>query len=389
MTFDTGTFGAACQHGAKPRERVEIQEEEEDVDTVQEKMRQAEQLELEKKIRALRARKEKENREAKRQQQQKQTRAKKAQASRTAGGPRTLNSVSIRPLPLPSPSPQPTNTDSNTLPHSQIGKSGEPAKRGKVRVNPVTGALEAVADTKDDTNYVREGCMRIHKKYMGAAVAAGLGGGNGMYGHIGGVRGMLNSSKNTGTRPRDGPTGSRHASAAFKNDKGSMITTKAVRQGGTTIHTVSTKMANPNRKKLARNPKFNRRGAGACDLGGNPIHGDQKRRSNIKTGVAGRTKSVRSTGGKMKGLRKEPQSYGQMKGVVNTMGGATSAASQRYQANKQNQGGKFGSGSSVVNEKPRRQVMATSNTLGGGSKAKSREEMRAARLAAMEKRFGK
>lgn len=362
MTFDTGTFGAACQHGAKPRERVEIQEEEEDVDTVQEKMRQAEQLELEKKIRALRARKEKENREAKRQQQQKQTRAKKAQASRTAGGPRTLNS---------------------------IGKSGEPAKRGKVRVNPVTGALEAVADTKDDPNYVREGCMRIHKKYMGAAVAAGLGGGNGMYGHIGGVRGMLNSSKNTGTRPRDGPTGSRHASAAFKNDKGSMITTKAVRQGGTTIHTVSTKMANPNRKKLARNPKFNRRGAGACDLGGNPIHGDQKRRSNIKTGVAGRTKSVRSTGGKMKGLRKEPQSYGQMKGVVNTMGGATSAASQRYQANKQNQGGKFGSGSSVVNEKPRRQVMATSNTLGGGSKAKSREEMRAARLAAMEKRFGK
>ena len=95
MTFDTGTFSAACKPGAKPRERVELPEEEEDVDTVQEKIRQAEQLELEKKIRAARARKEKENREAKRQQMQKHVQAKKAQASRTAGGPRTLNSVSI------------------------------------------------------------------------------------------------------------------------------------------------------------------------------------------------------------------------------------------------------------------------------------------------------
>ena len=68
---------------------------------------------------------------------------------------------------------------------------------------------------------------------MNAAVEAGLGGGNGMYGHIGALNKELNSSRNTGRRPRDGPRGgSIHAAASSSgrhSGKGSMITTKQTR----------------------------------------------------------------------------------------------------------------------------------------------------------------
>jgi hypothetical protein len=49
--------------------------------------------------------------------------------------------------------------------------------RTAVRVNPVTGKMEAVTDEKDGLK--RDGCMRLPSKYLTAALDAGLGGANG------------------------------------------------------------------------------------------------------------------------------------------------------------------------------------------------------------------
>ena len=242
MTFDTGTFSNACKPGAKPRERIE--DDEPVVDSITEKVNRAERLKKEKENRRLRQEKAKDDRK-------KQEMRKRQQQKRTEGGPQTLGK-GIR--------------------GSATGSGDKKVPRGKVRVNPVTGALETITQDNDDPNYVREGCMRIHKKYMNAAVEAGLGGGSGMYGHIGAIKKELNSSRNSGSRPRDGPRGgSRHAAASSSgrhSSKGSMITTKQTRVGGTTIHSISTKTKDPRRQKLQRNPNFDRRSAGACDLGG-------------------------------------------------------------------------------------------------------------------------
>ena len=140
MTFDTGTFSSACKPGAKPREKIE--DDEPVVDSITEKVNRAERLSKEKENRRLRQAKAKEDRK-------RQTMRKKQQEKRTDGGPQTLGK-GLR------------------------GTSDKKVPRGKVRVNPVTGALETITQDNDDPNYVREGCMRIHKKYMNAAVEAGL-----------------------------------------------------------------------------------------------------------------------------------------------------------------------------------------------------------------------
>ena len=367
MTFDTGTFANACKPGAKPRERVE--DELPVTDTITEKVNRAERLA-----------KEKENRRIKqaqaKQARKKQEMRKKQEQKRTEGGPQPLGK-GIR--------------------GSSTGSSDKKVPRGKVRVNPVTGALETITQSNDDPNYVREGCMRIHKRYMNAAVEAGLGGGNGMYGHIGALNKELNSSRNTGRRPRDGPRGgSIHAAASSSgrhSGKGSMITTKQTRVGGTTIHSISTKTKDPTRQKLKRNPNFNRRAAGACDLGGNPVQKNMgsRTKSNIKTAIGGKTRSVKSTSSR-KSTRSEPKSYGQMKGVINTIGGATSSSTQRYQAKKQNNEFNGGGSTVVQSSKPRRQ--SVTRTLGGGNTTggnKKNDGMtdRERRAAFFEKKFGK
>jgi hypothetical protein len=271
---------------------------------------------------------------------------------------------------------------------SSSSSSSEPAKpRGRVRVNPVTGALVAVSDNTNDGK-VQEGCLRLDKKYMSGALAAGLGGGNGMYGHIGTIQKTFNSKSNTGGRPRNGPSYGREAAAAStgrSTGKGSMSRVMATKVGGTTVHSITSKTSNPSRKNLKRNPNFNRRSGGACDLGGNPIRGDQKRppKNNVKRMVQGRSSSVKSNGGSGNGYLKS-------KGVVATLGGATSASTQRYQDKKaqEKEAGRrserLGSRSS---NKPRRQ--GESNTLGGASSAAPKGNaaaLRAARLAALERR---
>ena len=169
-----------------------------------------------------------------------------------------------------------------------------------------------------------------------------------------------------------------------------MITTKQTRVGGTTIHSISTKTKDPTRQKLKRNPNFNRRAAGACDLGGNPIQKNMgsRTKSNIKTAVGGKTRSVKSTSSRSS-TRNEPKSYGQMKGVINTIG-ATSSSTQRY---RQKQNNEFnGGGSTVVqSSKPRRQ--SVTRTLGGGNTTGGNKNDgmtdRERRAAFFEKKFGK
>ena len=271
------------------------------------------------------------------------------------------------------------------------GTSGTATRepRGRVRVNPVTGALIAVADNANDGK-VQEGCLRLDKKYMSAALAAGLGGGKGMYGHIGGVTGMLNSKSNTGGRPGNGPSYSRNSAAAAtgrSTGKGSMSRVMATKVGGTTVHSITSKTSNPSRQKLKMNPNFNRaarRSAGACDLGGNPIRGDQKRKNNVKRMVQGRSSSVNaSSSGSGNGYLKS-------KGVVATLGGATSASTQNYQDKKAQekeagrQSERLGNRKST---KPRRQ--GVSKALGGGTSSAPKGDasaLRAARLAALERR---
>ena len=50
--------------------------------------------------------------------------------------------------------------------------------RTAVKINPVTGKMEAVNDENDGMK--RDGCMRLPSKYLTAALDAGLGGSNGV-----------------------------------------------------------------------------------------------------------------------------------------------------------------------------------------------------------------
>ena len=258
--------------------------------------------------------------------------------------------------------------------------------RGRVRVNPVTGALMAVEDNGNDGK-VQEGCLRLDKKYMSAALAAGLGSGKGMYGHIGTIQQTFNSRSNTGSRPSNGPSYSREAAAAAtgrSTGKGSMSRVIATKVGGTTVHSITSKTSNPSRQKLKRNPNFNRRSGGACDLGGNPIRGDQKRppKNNVKRMVQGRTKS--NSGGS------SSSSYLKSKGVVATLGGATSASTQNYQDKKAKEQEAARRAERLADRKPNKpRRQAVTKTLGGASFAAPNGDaaaLRAARLAALERR---
>ena len=116
------------------------------------------------------------------------------------------------------------------------------------------------------------------------------------------------------------------------------------------------------------------------------------KKSNIKTAVGGKTRSVKSTKGRSS-IRNEPKSYGQMKGVINTIGGATSSKTQRYQAQKQNNEFNGGGSSVVQSSKPRRQsvtrTLGTGNTTGTTKKANDGMSDRERRAAFFEKKFGK
>jgi hypothetical protein len=279
-----------------------------------------------------------------------------------------------------------SNTGSSSSGGTSSGRSTgssyeAPKPRGRVRVNPVTGALMAVEDNPNDGK-VQEGCLRLDKKYMSAALAAGLGGGKGMYGHIGSIQKQFTQKNNTGGRPRNGPSYGREAAAASTGratGKGSMSRVK-VENG---IATITSKTSNPSRRKLKQNPNFNRKSVGACDLGGNPIRGDQKRKGNG-------TKNVKRITGRGTAGKASSGSYMKSKGVVATLGGASSGATRRYQDKKAQekeaarQSERMGDRKKPA--KSRRQ--ASGGTLGGGSSAPKGDAaaMRAARLAALEKR---
>jgi len=163
----------------------------------------------------------------------------------------------------------------------------ENGRRVPVRVNPVTGKMEAVKPKKEDSGKVREGCMMIDRKYLQAATDAGLGSSNGMYSHLSGVRRTLGSSKNIG--------GSSGGGGARRHPKKHEPVTKMTKVGGVKVHQISTSS-----KSSAPAPA---------------------RRSNIKRVVQGRSRSI-SNNGKSRISDQGASAFSKQKGVVNTFGGS-------------------------------------------------------------------
>lgn len=89
-----------------------------------------------------------------------------------------------------------------------------------MKVNPVTGKMEAMEPRKEGE--IRDGSLRLPAKYLTAALDAGLGGSNGMYGHMGSldkVRGVSSGVTKTapGRRsPRDDDEDDEHAHHVIK-----------------------------------------------------------------------------------------------------------------------------------------------------------------------------
>lgn len=405
MTFDTGTWGAvtdASESAAEKRRRereereaelLHIKEEEE----IEKKKEAEERRRKEERWAREAAEREKENRQAEARRREEASKATQAARAKANAAQTEAEKIEAALAEVRRKKQERSNAMQRaareTLGGNKVkggsGSTGSSSRsstqrtepRGRVRVNPVTGALETIAGDKFNDGKVQEGCMRIDKKYMNAALAAGLGAGKGMYGHIGTINKQFTGAHNTGARPSRGPQYGRESAAASTgraSGGGSMSRVK-VENG---IATITSKTSNPRRQKLKRNPNFNRRSAGACDLGGNPIRGDQKRppRKNKISGINKKKAQGRHTGG-----------YMREKGVVATLGGATSGSSQRYQAKKAaekeaaRQQERLGS---RPKPKPRRQ--AVSQKLGGGSGASAppandaaaRREARLAALAA-------
>ncbi len=430
MTFDTGTWGAAtdASEEAQAQRRQEREEREAELRRIAEENRAARAREASARARQaardeaeIAARAEADARAAAQAQAARQA-SEKENIAKAAKGQTEMDKIEAalaqvrkekqaRSNAMQRAARASLNTSSNASSSSSSSSSSASASsrsssssasarprdgpRGRVRVNPVTGALETIADAGNDGK-VQEGCLRLDKKYMNAALAAGLGAGKGMYGHIGTISKQFNGRHNTGGRPQDGPQYSRESAAASTGratGRGSMSRVK-VENG---IATITSKTSNPNRQRLTRNPNFNRRAAGACDLGGNPIRGDQKRppkknMKNVKRMVQGRSSSV-GKGGRGKGGR---TGYMREKGVVATLGGATSASTQRYQAKKAQEKESARQqerlGARKPASKPRRQAVAKKlggagpSGGGGGGGGGDRDAMRAARLAALERR---
>ena len=202
-----------------------------------------------------------------------------------------------------------------------------------------------------------------------------------MYGHIGTISKQFTGAHNTGARPSRGPQYGRESAAAStgRSTGGGSMSRVKVENG---IATIASKTSDPRRQKLKRNPNFNRRAAGACDLGGNPIRGDQKRPGRKKkvAGINKKKPQGRHTGG-----------YMREKGVVAGLHGVTSSSTRRYQDKKAaekeaaRQQERLGS---RPKPKPRRQ--AVGGRLGGGSGSSggtpSAAAAREARLAALAAR---
>ena len=61
------------------------------------------------------------------------------------------------------------------------------SRRGAMKVNPVTGKMERISEADAAASAqgkTRDGCLLVDDRYLNAAKDLGLGGAEGMYGHI-------------------------------------------------------------------------------------------------------------------------------------------------------------------------------------------------------------
>jgi hypothetical protein len=213
-----------------------------------------------------------------------------------------------------------------------LSETGMASRRGAVRVNPVSGALEKV-DASRESGTFKSGCLTLPEKYMHAAAEAGLGEGTGMFSHIKSLNRMGVHDVSSGESMSRGgakASSSGSASSAPKKTFGSALPSKE------------------ERSKLAAS---GRKDAGT---GG----------GKIRQVVQGRTRAV----DKPSASGKADCSFERRKGVVNTLGGAKDVTRKpREEAAKmvKGSGNINGFGGTVeTNVPPRR--LGTKDSAGGG-----------------------
>lgn len=256
--------------------------------------------------------------------------------------------------------------------------TGEVPKRGAVRFNPVTGKMVAVTE-QDTAGMVRDGAMMLPEKYLRAAAEAGLGSQNGMYSHMGALTKEMGRAKAAKAYSHSGKgsigngdlggnmhgaRGAGRRSGGPKPPKGRSVTVQQT-AGGSTIAGFGSSGSGHGCKGHMKTNSY--------------MAKQEKKGSNIRHSVQGRSRSIKS-----KKSDSGSSAYQNQKGVISGIHGCTSTKSQAFAEKKSTQS----IGGGVKKSKPRRQ--GVTKRLGGSSagagETNDRDSMRAARLAALEKR---
>jgi hypothetical protein len=189
----------------------------------------------------------------------------------------------------------------------------KPAGRSAVKVNPVTGAMTAVAKRPPGAGGKRmDGCVAVDEKYLHAALDAGLGGRDGMYGHMTSIKRAVHPGTGGGVevsggggrrRGGGGDLGGGYADDDEEEDSGP--------RGPARVATIAS---------LKKDAKAGAPGGGATSGGGGGGGDAGKGHGRIRQVVHGHTRGV---GPVAPGIHAHESSFLRAKGVVNTLGGAT------------------------------------------------------------------
>jgi hypothetical protein len=221
-----------------------------------------------------------------------------------------------------------------------VQAAGKPAagERAAMKVNAVTGKMTAVEKRADTGDMVKEGSLYIPKEYLTAAAAAGLGGQNGMYAHLAGVKRTLGSAHNMAPSAQ-GPGAGQQQKAYVP---------KVTRAGG--VHKIDTSGG-------SHKPSSTNVGGRVHKIDTGPKPG-----SNIKHVVQGRARTIRSGEGAGAGSGANESSYTRGKGVINNFGGCFNTG-----ARSNNAAAKQPEETNVVPAKDRKTGIASFGSCGGRS----------------------
>ena len=180
-----------------------------------------------------------------------------------------------------------------------------PPARPAVKVNPVTGAMTAVPRRPaGGDGKRRDGCVAVDEKYMHAALDAGLGGRDGMYGHMTSIRRAVAPSGGGGGVEVSGGGGRRRGGGGDL--------------GGGGGDEEEGEVEGPRGARVATLASLKAAGGGGG--AGSAPAGSGTGGPRIRQVVQGRTRGV---GPAALGIHAHEASFLRAKGVVNTLGGAS------------------------------------------------------------------